>query len=273
MIRAARFVSQLEVAPAARVVEAMRAMGDRLEIVSAERIRDELDKLLVGDHAPAGLELLVETGLADRFLPEVPGAAAGTGPRASAQGRAPAHVRRGRAVRARRRAAAGGAAARHRQARDAQDHARGRHVPSPRDGGRAHGARPVDRAALPERDDRRRVHADRAAPPLPRLRGGGGLDRRGRAPLRPRRRTAARQAEPAHPRRRHHAQRTPSRGVREAAGRSGGADRGPGGGGEPRGDPPTAGRPPGDGAARPATRARRRRGARLSDGAAAWSAG
>ena len=47
-------------------------MGDRLEIVSAERIRDELDKLLVGDHAPAGLELLVETGLADRFLPEVP---------------------------------------------------------------------------------------------------------------------------------------------------------------------------------------------------------
>ena len=72
MIRAARFVSQLEVAPAPRVVEAMRTMGDRLEIVSAERIRDELDKLLVGDHAPAGLELLVETGLADRFLPEVP---------------------------------------------------------------------------------------------------------------------------------------------------------------------------------------------------------
>ena len=72
MIRAARFVSQLEVAPAPRVVEAMRAMSDRLEIVSAERIRDELDKLLVGGHAPAGLELLVETGLADRFLPEVP---------------------------------------------------------------------------------------------------------------------------------------------------------------------------------------------------------
>jgi poly(A) polymerase len=65
-------VSQLEVVPAARVVVAMRAMGDRLEIVSAERIRDELDKLLIGDHAPAGLELLVETGLANRFLPEVP---------------------------------------------------------------------------------------------------------------------------------------------------------------------------------------------------------
>ena len=72
MIRAARFVAQLGVTPAPRVLEAMRAMGDRLEIVSAERIRDELDKLLVAAHAPAGLELLVETGLADHFLPEVP---------------------------------------------------------------------------------------------------------------------------------------------------------------------------------------------------------
>ena len=72
MIRAARFVSQLGVQPAPRVVEAMRAMGDRLEIVSAERMRDELDKLLVGDHESVGLELLVETGLAERFLPEVP---------------------------------------------------------------------------------------------------------------------------------------------------------------------------------------------------------
>ena len=72
MIRAARFVAQLGVQPADRVIAAMRAMGERLEIVSAERIRDELDKLLVGEHAAAGLELLVETGLADRFLPEVP---------------------------------------------------------------------------------------------------------------------------------------------------------------------------------------------------------
>jgi poly(A) polymerase len=72
MIRAARFVAQLGVTPASRVLGAMHAMGDRLEIVSAERIRDELDKLLVADRAPAGLELLVETGLADRFLPEVP---------------------------------------------------------------------------------------------------------------------------------------------------------------------------------------------------------
>jgi poly(A) polymerase len=72
MIRAARFVSQLGVRPADRVVEAMRAMCARLEIVSAERMRDELDKLLVGERVSAGLALLVDTGLADLFLPELP---------------------------------------------------------------------------------------------------------------------------------------------------------------------------------------------------------
>jgi poly(A) polymerase len=72
MIRAARFVAQLGMRPADRVVEAMGAMNDRLEIVSAERIRDELDKVLVAEHAPAGLEILVDAGLADRFLPELP---------------------------------------------------------------------------------------------------------------------------------------------------------------------------------------------------------
>ena len=53
------------------VVEAIRAMRHRLEIVSAERIRDELDKLLLGVRPSKGLELLVETGLADEFLPEL----------------------------------------------------------------------------------------------------------------------------------------------------------------------------------------------------------
>ena len=71
MVRAARFVGQLDVVPAPRVVEAMRAMRERLEIVSPERIRDELDKLLVSDHPAKGLELLVETGVADLFLPEL----------------------------------------------------------------------------------------------------------------------------------------------------------------------------------------------------------
>ena len=71
MLRAARFVSQLGVTPAPRVVEAIERMRDRLRIVSAERIREELDKLLVGEEPAKGLGLLVDTGLADEFLPEL----------------------------------------------------------------------------------------------------------------------------------------------------------------------------------------------------------
>ncbi|MEW6059669.1 MAG: CCA tRNA nucleotidyltransferase [Actinomycetota bacterium] len=72
MLRAARFVSQLEVAPARRVVEAVRRMRERLSIVSAERIAEELSKLLLGPRPALGLELTVATGLADQFLPELP---------------------------------------------------------------------------------------------------------------------------------------------------------------------------------------------------------
>jgi poly(A) polymerase len=72
MVRAARFVAQLDVVPADRVLEAIGGMRDRLDIVSAERIRAELDKLLVAARPSKGLEVLVETGLADVFLPELP---------------------------------------------------------------------------------------------------------------------------------------------------------------------------------------------------------
>jgi poly(A) polymerase len=72
MVRAARFVAQLDVVPSDRVVEATRRMRERLEIVSAERIQAELDKLLVAPQAAKGLQVLVETGLADVFLPELP---------------------------------------------------------------------------------------------------------------------------------------------------------------------------------------------------------
>jgi poly(A) polymerase len=72
MVRAARFVAQLDVAPSDRVLEAMRRMRDRLGIVSAERIRAELDKLLVAPQAAKGLGVLAGTGLADVFLPELP---------------------------------------------------------------------------------------------------------------------------------------------------------------------------------------------------------
>lgn len=72
MLRAARFVAQLELVPAPRVVEAIGRMRERLRIVSAERISDELSKLITAPKASGGLELLVETGLADEFLPELP---------------------------------------------------------------------------------------------------------------------------------------------------------------------------------------------------------
>jgi len=71
MLRAARFVSQLDVRPAPRVVAAIAALRERLRIVSAERIQDELSKLLLGPHASKGLALVVKTGLADEFLPEL----------------------------------------------------------------------------------------------------------------------------------------------------------------------------------------------------------
>ena len=72
MLRAARFVSQLgfEVEPA--TFEAMQAMAERIEIVSAEHIQAELTKLMTGAHPRAGLELLVDSGLAALILPELP---------------------------------------------------------------------------------------------------------------------------------------------------------------------------------------------------------
>ncbi|MDR7302034.1 poly(A) polymerase [Haloactinomyces albus] len=72
MLRAARFVSQLGFEPAARVVEAMREMAAQLERVTPERIQLELSKLLCGRHPRRGVELLVDTGLAEYMLPELP---------------------------------------------------------------------------------------------------------------------------------------------------------------------------------------------------------
>lgn len=71
MMRAARFSSQLgfEVVPEVR--DAMIEFADRLDIISAERVRDELVKLLATDDPLPGIRLLVDTGLAERFLPEL----------------------------------------------------------------------------------------------------------------------------------------------------------------------------------------------------------
>jgi poly(A) polymerase len=72
MMRAARFVSQLAVEVAGEVRAAMTAMAGRLGAVSAERVRDELVKLVQGRSPRAGIELMVDTGLADHVLPELP---------------------------------------------------------------------------------------------------------------------------------------------------------------------------------------------------------
>ncbi|WP_066934961.1 CCA tRNA nucleotidyltransferase [Microtetraspora fusca] len=72
MLRAARFASQLGFTVDPKAVEAMTAMAGRIEIVSAERIRDELDKLVCGGRPREGLSLLVETGLAAHVVPELP---------------------------------------------------------------------------------------------------------------------------------------------------------------------------------------------------------
>jgi poly(A) polymerase len=73
MLRAARFASQLGFKVDPPVVEAMRSMAGDLARITAERIRDEFSKLMLGADPITGLRLLVDTGLGDVFLPEVPG--------------------------------------------------------------------------------------------------------------------------------------------------------------------------------------------------------
>ncbi|WP_314176044.1 CCA tRNA nucleotidyltransferase [Streptomyces winkii] len=72
MMRAARFAAQLDFTVADDVLAAMKEMAGRLGIVSAERVRDELNKLLLAPRPVKGIRLLVETGLADQVLPEIP---------------------------------------------------------------------------------------------------------------------------------------------------------------------------------------------------------
>ena len=72
MMRAARFAAQLGFDVAPEVVAAMTAMAGRIEIISAERVRDELVKLVCAPNPRAGLHLLVETGIAEHVLPELP---------------------------------------------------------------------------------------------------------------------------------------------------------------------------------------------------------
>ncbi|GGW61624.1 CCA tRNA nucleotidyltransferase [Streptomyces griseoloalbus] len=72
MMRAARFAAQLDFEVAPEVVAAMKEMAGRIEIVSAERVRDELNKLILSAQPRTGLSLLVDTGIAEYVLPELP---------------------------------------------------------------------------------------------------------------------------------------------------------------------------------------------------------
>lgn len=72
MLRAARFIARFQLQPVDDLTTAVASMHGRMSIISAERIRDELDKLITLDHPSAGLWFVIDTGLADEFLPELP---------------------------------------------------------------------------------------------------------------------------------------------------------------------------------------------------------
>ena len=72
MMRAARFASQLDFEIAPDVLQAIKDMSGRISIISAERIRDEFIKMLMSKNPRTGITILVETGLAEIVLPEIP---------------------------------------------------------------------------------------------------------------------------------------------------------------------------------------------------------
>ncbi len=72
MMRAARFIARLHLQPDPALVEAVLAGAERLHIVSAERVRDELCKLVMVEDPTDGLRFFVESGLAGVVLPELP---------------------------------------------------------------------------------------------------------------------------------------------------------------------------------------------------------
>lgn len=73
MLRAARFIASHGLTPDEAVVDAVRAMGERLQIVAVERVRDEFEKLLLLEDPSEGFSFLFGTGLIERVLPEVAG--------------------------------------------------------------------------------------------------------------------------------------------------------------------------------------------------------
>nr|WP_045537093.1 CCA tRNA nucleotidyltransferase [Gordonia sihwensis] len=73
MLRGVRFVSQLGFRLSDRVRRAIGEMAGQIERITAERIRVELDKMICGEHPIEAVDLLVDTGLAELIIPEIPG--------------------------------------------------------------------------------------------------------------------------------------------------------------------------------------------------------
>ncbi len=72
MMRAARFAAQLNFDVSEDSLKAMHEMAERINIISAERVRDEFTKLLMSDNPRKGIAILVATRLADLVIPEIP---------------------------------------------------------------------------------------------------------------------------------------------------------------------------------------------------------
>ena len=182
ILRAARFAAKLGFAVAPEVQAAMTEQAARLEIVSAERITGELTKLMLTPDPALGIDLLVQTGVADQVLPEV----------SRLRMEADEHHRHKdvyqhsltvlrQAIELEPRYGLEGdltvrlAALLHDIGKPQDPVAAARRagrVPPARGGRREADPPPADRAALPERRDPRRVPAGRAAPAVPRVRRG-----------------------------------------------------------------------------------------------------
>ncbi len=213
MLRAARFIAGYELEPDAALVKAVETERSRLEIVSRERIRDELDKLLLLPVPTEGLWFIVRTGLAEEFLPELPALALEQDP-----------IQRHKDVLAHTIAVVEKTSPDRTLRLAALFHDVGKPLtrayrprwgplPPPRRGRSEDGAKTHARAAVPDRCHRRRRAARGAASALPYLQ--DGLDRLGPAPIRARRRGPARSFERADPLRLHDPQ--PGQGPRTRA--------------------------------------------------------
>jgi len=72
MMRAARFAAQLDFQIAPNVLASMKELAHRISIISSERVRDEFTKILMSQNPRTGITILVDTGLAELVLPEIP---------------------------------------------------------------------------------------------------------------------------------------------------------------------------------------------------------